>query len=265
MRDRIAAEPPHEQADLVEAIPARGERRRDPAHIDGVRRHLEWAVDQAERPGPPDVGQPAGPQPGRGVVAEQPDRLGEDEQLAELHRAGRPAGDVGGQFLEQRQGALAAAGGDGVSDVAARRDRAQQLAGLRRAGGQRLLVPVQRLVAGQFPQVRHQPVLAGLDEPVVVELVDGVGQDLALLLEHGEQAAQRVPGVGIAPLVDPGQQFVQSGHGMLLSSRVCGTSGLNTASWAGWMPLATMTCMSGWSVMLASAGLTAASASMVVP
>jgi hypothetical protein len=54
------------------------------------------------------------------------------------------------------------------------------------------------------------PVLRGLDEPVVVELVDVVFDHIDLLGDHVQQRLQRVALVGIAHAMDRGQQRVQA-------------------------------------------------------
>ncbi len=74
-------------------------------------------------------------------------------------RAGQP-GDVGGQLLEHRRGALAASVGDGVGDFVARRaDFGWTL---------------QRPVADQVPDVGQRPRLRGLGEQVVAELIQAL-------------------------------------------------------------------------------------------
>ncbi len=81
--------------------------------------------------------------------------------------AGQPVTSLR-QLLEHQRRALAAAIGDGVGDLGARRGDLRRHA-------------VQRPVADQVADVGHHPVGAGLDELVVVELLD-------VLLERGEFA-----------------------------------------------------------------------------
>ena len=90
------------------------------------------------------------------------------ELLEELHRMRRPVGDVARQLLEHQRRALAAAIGDGVGDLGARRGDARRDA-------------VQRPIADQIADIGRDPLGAGFDELVVVELLD-------VLLERGELA-----------------------------------------------------------------------------
>ena len=88
--------------------------------------------------------------------------LGVGEHLEELDRVRAPAGDVAGELLQDEDRALAAAQGDGLGDLGARVvDR----------GGDAL----DGLVADQVADVGDHPGGAGLDELVVVELVEVVG------------------------------------------------------------------------------------------
>ena len=64
--------------------------------------------------------------------------------------------------------------------------------------------------AEQVADVRHDPLLAGLDEPVVVEPLDVGLEDAQLLLDDRQQRAQLVAAlVRVAVAVDRGQQPVQ--------------------------------------------------------
>ncbi len=61
---------------------------------------------------------------------------------------------------------------------------------------------VQRPVADQVADVRRDPVGAGLDELVVVELVEVFLQDAELLAEHAEQRSQRAGHGALPELVE---------------------------------------------------------------
>ena len=65
-------------------------------------------------------------------------------------------------------------------------------------------------VADQVADVGHHPVLAGLDEPVLVELGDVVFDDVHLLGDHLQQGAQRIALLGVAQAVDGRQQVVEA-------------------------------------------------------
>ena len=115
------------------------------------------------------------------------------EQGVELDGARRPAATSRGQLLEQRQRALARRERDGVGDLAAR----DQGPCAPRAPAGDVGIPSrarigERPVADQVTDVGHDPVLAGLDEPVVVELVDVVLDQIDLLADDAQQGAQRV-------------------------------------------------------------------------
>ena len=85
---------------------------------------------------------------------------------------------------------------------------------------------VQRPVADQAADVGRRPVGAGLDELVVVELLDVLLDDGRLLGDHAEQLAQREALVGVAEPVDRRQQGVEAlgghPHGITCRSRGAG-------------------------------------------
>ena len=157
-RARTASVAPQEDADVRDVVAA-GPRRApggDPAYVGGVGEVVEGRRS-AGRPRPSGL-----------VVAQvrpSPRACGRrwfmycvvDEQLEELDGPRRPAGDVAGELLEHRRGALAAAVGDRVGDLGARRGDLGHHA-------------VQHPVADQVADVRRHPRRAGLDELVVVEL-----------------------------------------------------------------------------------------------
>ena len=74
----------------------------------------------------------------------------------ELDRARRPAGGVARELLQHDRGALAAAVGDRVGHIRARADPGR-------------LDRPDRAHAEQVADIGHDPFVAGLDEPVVVE------------------------------------------------------------------------------------------------
>ncbi len=127
---------------------------------------------------------------------------------ASSYGAGRPPGDVGGQLLEQCQRALPAPVPDRVCQVAPGREDPVQRPVPRphRAGLARL---VQRLVADQVAKVGQYPVLAGLDEPVVVQAADVVLDHADLLRDHLQQRAQWLALGAVPQTVDDGQQLVE--------------------------------------------------------
>ena len=106
--ERVAVETPEEEADVVDAVPALG--LVDLADVHGVARVVECALDPAHPLDGPDVG------PGA-LGPDVLEHLVPAEQLEELDGVGRPAGDVPGQLLEHRYGALAAPVVDGLGDV----------------------------------------------------------------------------------------------------------------------------------------------------
>jgi hypothetical protein len=66
--------------------------------------------------------------------------------------------------------------------------------GGRPARGQGFGVP-----ADQVAEVGNGPVGAGLDEPVIVELLQVSLNDVGLFRDHREQGAQRLARLGVAP------------------------------------------------------------------
>ena len=98
------------------------------------------------------------------------------EQLEVLDGPRAPAGHVARELLEHRDGALGAPVRDRVGHEAALAER-------------RTLDRQQPAHAEQVADVRHDPLLAGLDEPVVVEPLD-VGLEQVELLLGDRQAAR---------------------------------------------------------------------------
>ena len=81
--------------------------------------------------------------------------------LEELHRLAAPAGEVAGQLLEHGGRALAAAVSQRVGDVAPLAERPTRWSADE--------VPGNTRTPSRSRDVRHDPLVAGLDEPVVVQ------------------------------------------------------------------------------------------------
>src|SRR5678815_1478233 len=169
------------------------------------------------------------------------------EQLEELDRARGPAADLAGELLEQRERALAPARRDQVGDLAARDQDATDCA----ARGRRWAGLGDRPVADQIADVRNDPVIGGLDEPVLVELGDVVLDDIDLLGDDLEQGLERIAAVCVPDANDRRQERIQAieariaglggcgrdarggGHGSWFRMRVSGTPGVKMTSSAG--------------------------------
>ena len=96
------------------------------------------------------------------------------------------------------------------------------------------------LIADQVTQIGDDPVLAGLDEPVLVEPVDIALDDVDLFGDHLQKRAERKPQFGVALAMDNGQQVEEAVRGMfhaLASVRisVSGKPGFRYAICAGRM------------------------------
>ena len=102
--------------------------------------------------------------------------------LEELHRLASPAGDVARQLLEHGRRTLAPAVRQGVGDVASLAEGGLGASG--HAG--------QRAHAEQVGDVGHDPFVAGLDEPVVVQPADVVLDQLHFAVHQVQQRTQRV-------------------------------------------------------------------------
>ena len=76
---------------------------------------------------------------------------------------------------------------DGAGHFAARSENLVTLAVL--GGGTGFAGFLYRLVSGQIADVGNHPILAGLDEPVVVELADIVFHDVDLFADNAQQIA----------------------------------------------------------------------------
>ena len=207
--DRVDREAVHEYAQPVERVAAAGAEGadrhaarggRDPGRVQRraraqVERVREGVAGAAQQPQPRVVAQADG-QAALGAQVAQVLRPGQPGE--ELVGLGRPAGDRPGQLAQHLRGALAAAPGDGVPDVepAALADR-----------------PLQQLGADQRAQVGHDPLVAGLDEEVVPEVVEVGAQRGRLAPDHGQEREQRVALLGVVDAVVAGDARVQPrGH-----------------------------------------------------
>ena len=203
-RHRIALQAPHEEANAGDVGATGRQRRMNAAHVHRVRQPVEGPVEQVERVAVAQVDGAAA----RGVQVV--DVLRPAKQPVELDRAGRPAGHVARQLLQHRQRALAAAIADRVGHLAPRDQDLVARAALRAAHLSWLARFMHKLIADQIADVRHDPILRRLDEPVVVELANVLLDDGDLLADDGQQRLERVALVGVADAVDGRQQIVQA-------------------------------------------------------
>jgi hypothetical protein len=136
----------------------------DPAYVHAARDPVEGRSDLLEPLGPAQIR--------RGMI-EQPDVvhvLRRDQMLEELDDARVPPGDVARQLLQHGGCSLAPAKRNGMRHLGARA----------RDPGRNSMQPA---IADQVADVRHDPFGAGLDELVVIELVE-------ILFEHGDLLGQ---------------------------------------------------------------------------
>ena len=168
----IALEPPQEQADVRNVVSA--SRVVDVAHVGQVRGLLERCVVQSDGTSAANVDRERvrGPR----VV----DVLRRGRALEEFHRLAAPAGDVAGELFEHGGRALPPAVRQRVGDVAPLAE-GRLLVGGRGAW--------QYPDAEQIGDVRHDPLVAGLDEPVVVQPADVVLDQLHFAIDDVQQRA----------------------------------------------------------------------------
>jgi hypothetical protein len=140
-------------------------------HLGGVGYALEGAVEQIETVRVAQVHRGALAQP---QVIEV---LRGHQKLEELDGFRRPAGDVAGHLLQHRHSALAASVAQRVGDKPSLAERP-------------VLEWQQITHTQQVANVRYDPLIAGLNEPVVVEPVHVALQQLQLTLDHAEQSTQ---------------------------------------------------------------------------
>ena len=235
-RHRITAQTAGEHPDRGNVAVAAPMHAAHAPHVDAVRERIERAVGPADALQPPRIAQVGGAAATRMPMIEM---LHPAEPAVELHRARRPAGGIAGQVFQQRQRALAPTRVDRVGDVGARRQHAAETAIAAAVLAQRGRLR-QQGVTEQVADVRHHPVVAGLDEGVVVQPRDVLLQHVGLARQHTQEVAQRIALLRIAHAVDHRQQVVQAirlrahgapssslrGHGIAsCSSKVSGTFG----------------------------------------
>ena len=141
------------------------------------------------------------------------------EQREELDDVRVPTRHVARQLFEHRGGTLATAIVDGFRNVGARRNRARwfeirssevvkdRLRGLCCAAEIEI---VQRDVANQVTDVRYYPLLAGLDEEVVPQLLRVEVKSVRLIRHPLQQCAQLSVVLRIGNAIERGQQFEQA-------------------------------------------------------
>ena len=125
-----------------------------------------------------------------------------DTSLRVLDRPAWPLGGVGRETLDGGERSLGPPVTDGVGDLAAAAGRVE---GIKRAGCRRPDGGAEGDV-DQVGEVGDEPVLAGLDEPVGVELGDVRLERGDLIADHAEQGLQRAADLGVAELVEGGQE-----------------------------------------------------------
>ncbi len=189
--DRVGLEPPEEEADVGDGVAAAAVG--DVAEFGGVRRALERPVDQFEAVGVAQIREGAAGEP---RVVEV---LGRRQPLEELDGARGPAGHVARQLLQHRGGPLAPPVAEGVGNDRALAQRPQPVRDRQQPAD-----------IEEVAEVGDDPLVAGLDEPVVVEPGDVVLDQPQLVLDHGQQRPQRLPLCRVALAVDRGEQVVEA-------------------------------------------------------
>ena len=104
---------------------------------------------------------------------------------------------------------------------------------------------MQRPVANQVADIGGHPMIAGLDELVVVELLDILFERLELRRDQRDQRAQRVALLLVANAVDRGQQRIQAlgvegAHGISSNRSNGPASSVNNSAGNAAPPLARM-------------------------
>lgn len=224
----IRAKPPHKHADARNIAAAGATVRIDAPHINGVRELVERPIEQVERAGVSDIDCSTAQKP------ELVDWLRHAEQLIKLDRARRPAGHVVREHFEQRERPFTPSRCDRVRDLAPGNQYLVERAAFGGAHIAWFAGFVHKLVADQVADVRHHPIFAGLNEPILVKLRDVVLDHVHLLADHAQQRAQRIALVRVARAINNGQQVVKAvgifHRGTSVSTRVCGTSRESVAS-----------------------------------
>jgi hypothetical protein len=198
--------------------------RDDAPDFDGVRGALERSGEQIERVAIAQIHRACT------VRSQMIEMLGPTQQRVELHRACRPAGGVASQELQQRERSLAPPIAQRVRHLAARHQDPVAQPALERRDVTRLAAVVHGLIPDQVGQVGNDPIVAGLDEPVVVGTPEVVFDHAGLLVDHSQQRAQRKALVGVPHPIDDRQQLIEAIgcaiHDLISCRiRVSGTSG----------------------------------------
>ena len=171
----------------------------DPAQVGGAGERVEGAAEMRQRETVAQVGGPAA----RGPVVI--DGLHPGQEAIELDRPRRPVGGVLGDQLQQRQRSLAPP----VADRVRNRPAGGQHRG-KQPGPPAILGHLRRgLIADKGADVRDDPVVAGLDEPVRVLPLQIVLDYADLLGDDPQQRPQRLSAIDIALTVDDGQKVVE--------------------------------------------------------
>ena len=207
----VRDEPPGDQADGRQVVGAPGTVRADPPDVRRFRGGGERGAEVRQGTRIPERHRAAGPQ------KRPPNGLGSRHSPGVFDRPARPPGRVRGVPFDGRQGALGASVADSVGDLAAP-DRGVH--GVESAGGRG---GDARTEGDLHPvgEVGHQPVLARLDEPVVVHPGDVRLEHRDLVADHSEQGLQRPVHLGVAELVESGQEGVEPvvGHQVISCCR----------------------------------------------
>ncbi|KUG19197.1 hypothetical protein ASZ90_011087 [hydrocarbon metagenome] len=181
----VGRQPPEEDADMGDVEPAPAAP--DPAHLGRVRQTAKRRPQEIEGVSIPQIRRAA-------AVAYVGEVLRPRQCLEELNGMGGPPGDVAGQLLQHGRRPLPAAIGDAVGDVC---PKAAPLSRGEQAG------------AEGVPDVGHRPLRTGLDEEIVVQLIQVLLQCPHLIRNHPEQLQKRLPAFAVAYAVDGGQQGIE--------------------------------------------------------
>src|SRR5262249_33592533 len=119
------------------------------------------------------------------------------EQFKKFNCARVPAGHVPRELFQHRRRAFAPAEADRVRDLRA------LAANLRHD-------VVQRAIADQIAEVRHDPIRAGFDELVVVKLRQIFFEHARLIGDDGQQRLERLASLGVPGAINRRQQFVNA-------------------------------------------------------
>ena len=204
MPDRECILLPGEQQHGTRIGTAKGMRGVRSADVNGVGQLIEWPAEPGQRRPSSEVDRPAS------IELRMIDGLRHPQQPVALYSAAGPAGRLGGELVEQGECPLATAVADGVGQFAPRHEEPVTQCPFGSCDGSRLPSLVHGPVTDQVGDVRNDPVLARLDEPVFVELLDIVLDDVGLLGDDPKQAAERLARLGVADTDIGRQQIVEA-------------------------------------------------------